>query len=142
MIQFFKDHKQDILIGATYAGLHFFIIGWPVLVIAPFCGVSWTLSGMPGFDKYWRRIDCPGIIFITMAICLHSFKVLIGWPIAFGILCIGYGTPSLDPPDAGSALGRFWFKIFKQNKFWTNVFTRGTIYLGLFTASVIGWSLR
>lgn len=31
--------------------------------------------------------------------------------------------------DAGSALGRFYFKLFKKNNFLTNAFTRGTIGL-------------
>jgi len=50
-----------------------------------------------------------------------------------GALSIGYGIPSFNGPngtmdDEGSAIGAFFYKLFKS-ELWANVFSRGTIGL-------------
>lgn len=78
-------------------------------------GIPFMLSGLA-----YQKFENP-IVFSIMIMC--------------GILSIGYGIPSYiyvlgQSPilvDEGSILGRFYYKLFKQNHKLTDIATRGTI---------------
>jgi hypothetical protein len=70
-------------------------------------GIPLLLSGY----AYYRTENIFTLSIMTMA----------------GVLSLGYGIPEPDGSDEGSALGRFWYKIFKGNHLLADVFTRGTI---------------
>jgi len=78
--------------------------------------------------KEWRRVILPIILATIGVISLQSWLgILLG---TFGIwVSMGYGIP--DATDAGSTLGRFWYKILNQNHRLTDIFVRGTIGLGM-----------
>lgn len=76
-------------------------------------------------QKEYRRIWIPTVLTILAVLQLrHWLPILIMSMV--GVLSMGYGIPCPSDPDP-SALGSFWYKIFKGNHFWANVFTRGTI---------------
>lgn len=78
--------------------------------------------------KMARRIGIPIILTILALVETKNLWVL---TIMFQslFLSMGYGIPDVN--DEGSALGRFWYKIFKGNTILTNIFTRGSIGFGL-----------
>ncbi len=95
-----------------------------VSLLGAFLG-AW--AGADGTAKAWRRI---GISLLLTASAL--FFLSFNWTCIFimslaGILSLGYGVP--DDGDEGSDIGRFWFRIFKEDTFLTNIGTRGTIGL-------------
>jgi hypothetical protein len=123
-------NKNELLVGFLLTLSLAFITGLLVLPLAIICAYLWALSGMPDSDKIWRRLVVPTLW--ALCICYHmdSWKCLFAIPISFGFLSMGYGIPATQPPDDGSWLGKFYFKLFKQNEWWANLFTRGTIYVG------------
>ncbi len=89
--------------------------------------ISGFLGAWAGADKtskLWRRLAIPCLL-----TAFAYWKTQNLWVVTMlsmcGALSIGYGIP--DQYDTGSALGRFWYRLFKRNVMYANVFTRGTI---------------
>ena len=99
----------------------FKIAGSSLVFVIGFLG---AFAGSSGTSKSWRRIGIPVIFTVSALISLKSFWVILLMSIA-GWLCCGYGIPDLY--DEGSAIGRFYYKLFNQNHFYSDVCTRGTI---------------
>jgi len=95
--------------------------------LLPLIGAYLGALGGQG-NKQMRRVLLPIIFSVIGAISLGSWwGILLG---TFGIwVSIGYGIP--DAHDAGSTLGRFWYKILNQNHRLTDIFVRGTVGLGM-----------
>ena len=121
-----KLNREETILGTIVAYGITFWIGWIAIPMAFISGFCWSLSGA-GESKLWRRLGVPAIIVVQIALKTHFWWCLASIPVGWLVLCIGYGTPSLQPPDSGSALGRFYWKLTKENTFWTDVLTRGTI---------------
>lgn len=83
--------------------------------------------------KWVRRFLYPGIITIYALYITHNLWCLSIYLVSLA-LSIGYGCP--DSTDDGSALGRFFYKIFKGNVLLTNSATRAVIGC-LISASLI-----
>ena len=99
---------------------------------------------MEGEDKFWRRLGVPIVTSLVSAICLHSYVPLLSILPVYACFTIGYGLPSTQPPDEGSALGRFWYKFFKQDYHKADVATRATIYLLMLMGNlptILTWAL-
>lgn len=85
-------------------------------------------------NKPARRIGIPVTISGYAYSNLHNLWVITICSM-IGALSIGYGIPSYKDSteessyDAGSVLGRFFYKLFKQNHVLADIFTRGTIGL-------------
>jgi hypothetical protein len=80
--------------------------------------------------KWLRRFIFPAIVTIYAYFLLHNFWVLTMYSMS-GALSIGYGIPSFNGPngtmdDEGSAIGAFFYKLFKS-ELWANVLTRGFV---------------
>ena len=55
----------------------------------------------------WRRVGCPLVMALAfLGLHGHLLAVAISGGLQYGAMSIGYGTPSTQPPDAGSWLGR------------------------------------
>jgi hypothetical protein len=81
--------------------------------------------------KWLRRFVFPAIITLYALSVVHNWWTLTIYCMS-GVLSIGYGCPDIDWPtnpnaDAGSFIGRFFYKLFKQNHLYTNIFTRGLV---------------
>jgi hypothetical protein len=76
--------------------------------------------------KEVRRFILPLIVTIYAYFLLQNIWVLTIYLMAFP-LSIGYGIP--DATDEGSAIGRFFYKMFHNSALWANVFTRGFVGL-------------
>lgn len=120
-------NKNELLVGGLF-GLSFsWVFGWWVIPIAGATALLWAIGGKYGHG--WRVWCVPLVVIIAnFLIHSHTWWQLFAYPAGCGVLSIGYGIPSYQPPDAGSALGRFWWRITKQNTFLTNFLTRATIY--------------
>jgi hypothetical protein len=125
-------NKEELLIGAIIPWMFIYWYGWWAILISPICSILWSLSGATRFDKFWRRIGVPTVICLSLAIKTGIWFSLVGILPAWGSLSIGYGLPSTQPPDEGSALGRFWWRVCRKNEFMADLTTRGTIYLLMF----------
>jgi hypothetical protein len=94
-------------------------------VLTPLAGaILGALGGADKSSKLYRRIGIPVLLVGQAYVTLENIYVLIIMTMC-GWLSMGYGIPGNG--DAGSALGRFWYKLFKQNHFLADIFTRGTI---------------
>ena len=111
------------------------------LVVVLVGSLLWAVGGAPHFGKAWRRVGCPALVGLSFIIKTGSW---LGVPAAlatFGVLTLGYGLPSTQPPDEGSMLGRIAWKLAKGNENLATLYARGTIYaaawLCFFVASVL-----
>ena len=92
--------------------------------------------------KMLRRFILPSVVTIYAYFMLQNWWVLTCY-LMTAPLSIGYGIPEkrgffivanenykiIEEPDEGSAIGAFFFKLFKQSELWANVFTRGFVGL-------------
>ena len=76
--------------------------------------------------KWLRRFIIPLFVTIYAYFLLQNWWVLSCYLMAFP-LSLGYGCP--DATDEGSAIGRFFYKMFHNSELWANVFTRGFVGL-------------
>jgi len=91
-----------------------------VIFILTFLGVI----GGQGF-LFARRFIYPFIVTIYVTFLLQNFWAITVYFMVLPLI-LGYGTPDLT--DKGSALGRFFYKLFKS-EVWVNILTRGTVGL-------------
>lgn len=121
----------------TAIALSVIVVPWPLLLIAALpCSFLWALSGS-GSSKLFRRVGVPVIWSSCLYITEQNVLVFILIPIAALMLSLGYGIPSTQPPDSGSALGRFFWNLTGQNVLLSNIMTRGVIYIGLVTPFLV-----
>lgn len=113
MITKLKEYFKNLFSSIHFNGLAFMIC------------ILGALGGVDGGSKQLRRIGIPLIFTICALIETWNLWCILLMSIS-GWLSIGYGIPS-DETDEGSTIGRFWFKIFKNNHYLTDVFSRGTI---------------
>lgn len=103
------------------------ILGFVIMVLGAVLG---ALGGAEKSNKSFRRVLIP--LILTGFAYLNTESILVLTIMSMcGALSLGYGIPSFsnyhEYNDEGSALGRFWFNLFKQNEILANIFTRGTI---------------
>ena len=89
-------------------------------------GILGALGGAERSNKAFRRVFIPLALSGYAYVNLENIFVFTIMSMC-GAFSIGYGIP--DNGDEGSALGRFWMKIFKNNHLLADIFTRGTIGL-------------
>ena len=125
-----KLNREELIYGFCYVSLFLYWIGYWAIPFALLSSFLWALSGSEYKinHKLFRRLGCPLCIAIPLVITTGKWIVLLGVAPAFGALTLGYGIPSLNPPDEGSLLGRFYNKI-TGDEFMTNILTRGTIII-------------
>ena len=141
-----RSNIEDFTIGA--------IIGFGT---APWIGClsCWTAlaSGLcymqGGISHKWiRRFGCTAALWLPIAWVVKEnfwlFFICGGWTLA--VFHVGYGLPSIQPPDEGSALGRFWCRVMTYDGCddcyrGANFMTRATIYIALLIPWVIVWNL-
>lgn len=147
-----KLNLEELLIGGLFGLLMVVFIGLWALVLSPICALFWALSGA-GYSKLFRRLGCPLLACLAIYLVHHQLLIWISLPLSFGVLSIGYGIPSTQPPDTGSSLGRFWVDCFtpKGNKIPNDpptqaeilasaaFFTRATIYVLLIFCFIPGF---
>jgi len=107
-----KDFFKKLLQTITSSGI--------IFVVAVLGGI-----GGQGYKEV-RRFILPFIVTIYAYFLLHNWWVLTIYSIS-GALSIGYGIP--DQTDEGSAIGRFFYRLFHNSELWANVFTRATVGL-------------
>jgi hypothetical protein len=117
-------NKEELTIGAVFGLTFVFNFGWLVIPVLVATSLLWALGGRYGGSI--RRYGCSGVVVAVAFLLSHSWWVFLSLPLGVAVLSIGYGIPSTQPPDEGSALGKFWFKI---NPEVANVMTRLTIYV-------------
>ena len=94
------------------------------LALIPFlCGLLYAIAGSDNTPKQIRRFGIPVLLTFFVWLSLRNIWVITCLS-SIGVFSIGHGVP--DKTDAGSALGRFWYKIFKGNHRMTDYFVRGT----------------
>jgi len=87
-------------------------------------GILGALGGAERSNKAFRRVFIPLALSGYAYVNLENIFVFTIMSMC-GAFSIGYGIP--DNGDEGSALGRFWMKIFKNNHLLADIFARGSI---------------
>ena len=93
------------------------------LIIA--AGGLWRKSGS-GSDKYWRCIVLPILVAWYVTWRYMNWQLFLVVLALLQLTHMGYGIP--DSSDKGSPVGRFWFRIFK-NEYIASILTRGNMGL-------------
>lgn len=108
--------EQDVVEGFVYGIFSVFAIGPFAIPAAAVTALLWALggAGFLGLNS-WRRIGCPAVMASIFYFTGHPLALGSGI-LQWGALSIGYGIPSVQPPDEGSELGRFWFERFGHDK--------------------------
>ncbi len=87
-------------------------------------GLLGSLGGADNSSKSYRRFFIPALL--TSFAFSNTYSVFVITIMFMSLaLSMGYGIPSED--DAGSFLGRFFLKLFKENHKLADIATRGTI---------------
>ena len=127
---------EELVIGA-FIGLLFspWLHLW-VIPVSIATSLLWALGGA-GFlgTKAWRRIGIPMLLSLILLFHYNWLYLVISFLIGFGILTIGYGTPTIAPGrhdnDEGSPLGRFAVKLTGSD-FWGGWLAKGILVGFLF----------
>ena len=124
---------EEAALGAAFGASLGFFVG-PIMGVAAAlgCAFLWALGGAENSKKAWRRLGVPLValdVFILAHVPIKFPLVLASTGAAFGVLTIGYGIPSTQPPDAGSWLGRFFYKLAGSREVPAALLTRGTLAL-------------
>lgn len=119
-------NKSELLTGFIFGICFMPVIGLWAVLLACCTSILWALGGMK--EKSWRRWGVPLVTASFISLLNSTLVIWASVPVVWGILSIGYGIPSDNPPDEGSALGRFWYLLI-SDEFWATFLTRGTIYI-------------
>jgi hypothetical protein len=104
-------NKEEFASGAFISGVIVGLAHCPVYIIVGagvLCGFMWAIGGS-GY-KWLRRFGVPTVL----GTLLVAYGNACGWItgiLLIPILSIGYGVPSVQPPDEGSVLGRWAWKL-------------------------------
>lgn len=109
-------------------------VGLWALPMAVVTSLLWAVGGAEGGKKVVRRLGVPLTITSVCALFAHSWVPFISVPLAFGVLSIGYGIPSTQPPDEGSWLGQYCFELANKNECLAEIYCRTIIYAFLIIA--------
>lgn len=115
-----KLNLDDIITGTAFGLCLFIILKWWILLTAPACAILWAMTGA-GYGQIYRRLLCAVVVLVPASLQTNVFQCLYSILPIFGVLSLGYGIP--DATDKGSFLGRFFYRITKDNLSAT-VFTR------------------
>lgn len=129
-------NREEIVIASILTALVVpFSYAWLAI---PICAFLWALTGSESKwnSKLWRRLVVPMI----WAACLIDWKAFLLVPVSYGFLTLGYGLPSHNPPDEGSTIGKFFWRLTNANELWANILTRGVVYVGA-TIPFIGFRI-
>lgn len=133
-----KLNKEEFCIGVLFIASWVFAIGW-FTILAPLSGLLWAMSGA-GYRKFFRRILCPIMLCLSLALSLQNIWALTGLLAIPYQYLFGYGIPSGYSDDKGSWLGQLWQKILgydnedlkdTRKEVKLNLFTKGTFLTGL-----------
>lgn len=140
-------NKEELAYGFVFgASMAYWTHLWAIPT-AVICAYLWARSGMEGEAKFWRRVLCPVIQNAALTISIQYSPEFIIASMAAGacatmMLSVGYGIPSTQPPDPGSVLGRYFFRLAKGNELIANLMIRGlimsVIILAFALAAMIG----
>jgi len=92
-------------------------------------GLFGSLTGSENGKKMLRRFFIPASI-TSLAFSKTESILTLSIMSMMGFFSMGYGIPGMGG-DAGSKLGRFFYRLTKQNHLLSDLLTRGTIGLGV-----------
>ena len=98
-----------------------------IVIAGLITGFLGALGGAHGYPKRIRKIGIPIYLFLLALLFVKNLWVITIF-LMIAPLSLGYGIPSPEG-DKGSAIGRFFFNLCKQNYKWADILTRGTIGL-------------
>lgn len=96
-------------------------------LISIIAGLLGAWGGAEGTSKAWRRIGIPLILTLLALFTIKNWWVLTIMSLA-GVLSLGYGMPTPDDPKP-SKLGKFFYRLFKNNMWKATIATRATLGL-------------
>lgn len=106
-----------------------------ILLVSIIAGLLGSYAGCDGTSKAWRRFGIPALIMLFALFFIPSWWLITIMFMSFA-LSLGYGLPSIFPPDEGSFIGRFWYKKTDNYKL-SEILTRLTIGLGIILTLIV-----
>ena len=136
-----KLNREEFILGAMFMLAFSPVTQLWAIILSPVTAILWALSGA-GYPKLLRRFVVPFIACMMVYIYQHSWHIWIALPIAFGILSLGYGTPSTQPYDPGSKLGQWvYWKLSGQREGLASLITRTIIFSSLAITFILAINL-
>lgn len=130
-------NPEELLTGSLYGIIFFPVTRFWAIPVGIVSALLYALGGMEGGAKIFRRLGVPAVQAVTLfLVTRHILVLVIGFPLAYAALSLGYGTPS--GTDSGSALGRFWIRLVGANYLEADILIRGTIFVLYVLAFGIG----
>lgn len=118
----FWDNPEELACGAVFGLTPLLLSGWWTVLSVVACCLLWRAGGC--IEKSLRRWCVPAVLAAVCWLGSHN-----PWSLAMmgmaAPLYMGYGIP--DATDKGSALGRFFMRVFKDDPDAAEIMTRATI---------------
>lgn len=121
-------NKEELIIGFIVGISSWLVIGFWAIPVSLVTSFFWAYTGA-GASKLYRRLGVPALISGVCSVVTHSWIPLISILPAFGVLSIGYGIPSTQPPDGGSWLGRLCWTYAGFDEKRAELYCRTIIYV-------------
>ena len=126
------EARVDFFYGALFGAVPFcFGAGWWVLITVPICAFLYAIGGDDDYRSAWRDVGCSAVNSTCLILATGNLLFVGAGLATFGLLTVGLGLPSTNPPDAGSPVGRVAWKLAKQKEWLANIYTRVFLYSAL-----------
>jgi hypothetical protein len=159
MVRILKiDARIDFFYGALVGAVPLcFGAGWFALITIPLCSIFYAMGGDDDWSSAWRDVGCAAVNSIGLILATGNLLFFGAALAVYGLLTVGLGLPSINPPDAGSIVGRFFwrlaekhikpnfsdeaevtrFRIEERANIYTHIFQFGSIWLIYFVVSIL-----
>lgn len=143
------EAKIDFLYGAIFGSIPLlFGAGWFGLITVPACALLYAMGGDNDWRSVWRDVGCSAVNAIGLILATGNLLFLGAGVATYGLLTVGLGLPSIQPPDTGSPVGRLAWKLAQRvahtvedvelvANFYTHLFLYVTTWLVYMAASVL-----
>jgi hypothetical protein len=136
------DAKIDFFYGAVIGSIPFlFGVGWFFIITVPACAVLFAMGGDDDYRSVWRDVGCAVVNSVCLILATGNLLFLGAAVAVYGLLTVGLGLPSTQPPDAGSPVGRIAWKLANGVEWLANVYTHaflfGSIWAVYFVTSLL-----
>lgn len=123
------DAKIDYFYGAMFGVIPLlFGAGWWALLTVPACAVLYAMGGDDDFQSGYRDVGCAAVNSIALIMATGNLLFLGAGVAIFGLLTVGLGLPSTQPPDAGSPVGQIAWSLARGVEWLANFYTHAFMY--------------
>jgi hypothetical protein len=134
VIEFFKgiDSPIDFFYGSILGAIGLlFGLSWFFVLTVPACAILYAVGGDEKYQSGYRDVGCAAVNSIALILATGNLLFLGAGLAVFGVLTIGLGLPSTQPPDPGSPVGRLAWKLANGKERLANIYTHTFLYVSV-----------